>query len=246
MSEPTDKRYQDEIAPEEGLSPEAAREEEAEGAKEAKEESPERKGAAGSEDEVDSQEEGRLEELEALRERVQELEAKVAELEDTAASYKDQALRAQAEGENARRRAEKDVEQARKYGLEEFLKELLPVKDSLEMALQVEVSGEENAEKLHKGVEMTASVLEEALHKHGVEEINPIEEAFDPNYHQAMATVETEDQPNRVVSVMQKGYLLNGRLVRPALVEVSVRSEEDQDEGQQGSAEAGGSSEADS
>ncbi len=207
MSDSTDKRYADENAPEEAPAAEAASEEAPQGAGEA---SPD-EGEALPED------------PEALKERVRELESKVSELEETVSSYWDQALRAKAEGENARRRAEKDVEQARKYALEGFLKELLPVKDSLEMALQVEVSGGESAEKLHKGVEMTMGMLDEVLQKQGVEEVNPLEEAFDPNYHQAMTTVETEGEPNRVVSVMQKGFLLNGRLVRPALVEVSVR-----------------------
>jgi len=160
---------------------------------------------------------------EALKARVRELEGKLEELEATASDYRDQVLRARAEGENARRRAEKDAEQSRKFALEGFLKELIPVKDSLEMALQVEVEGTDSAQKLHKGVSMTLDMLEEVLGKHGVEPVNPVEGAFDPNYHQAMSTVETEGEPNQVVSVMQKGYLLNGRLVRPAMVEVSVR-----------------------
>jgi len=207
MSDSTDKRYSDEDASEEAPAAEAA-----------SEEVPQSPGEASF-----GEGEALPEDPEALKGRVRELESKVSELEETASSYWDQALRAKAEGENARRRAEKDVEQARKYALEGFLKELLPVKDSLEMALQVEVSGGESAEKLHKGVEMTMGMLDEVLQKQGVEEINPLEEVFDPNYHQAMTTVETEGEPNRVVSVMQKGFLLNGRLVRPALVEVSVR-----------------------
>lgn len=170
---------------------------------------------------------------EELQARVRELEAKTAELEGAVEEYKDQAMRAKADGENARRRAEKDAEQARKYALEGFLKELLPVKDSLEMALQVEVEGAESAQKLHKGVEMTLNMLAELLHKHGVSEVNPVEERFDPNYHQAMGTVATEGEPNQVVSVMQKGYLLNDRLVRPAMVEVSVRAE-DAEQGESG------------
>ena len=176
-------------------------------------------------------------EPEALKERVRDLEGKVAQLEGSVTTYYDQALRAKAEGENARRRAEKDVEQARKFALESFLQELLPVKDSLEMALQVEVDGAESAEKLHKGVEMTLGMLDELQKKHGVEEINPVEERFDPNYHQAMTTVETEGEPNQVVSVMQKGYLLNGRLIRPAMVEVSVRPSGDQAASDPGSGE---------
>ncbi|MFP4614282.1 MAG: nucleotide exchange factor GrpE [Thiohalorhabdus sp.] len=174
---------------------------------------------------------------ETLKGRVQELEAKVEELEATVADYWNQVLRERAEGENARRRAEKDAEQSRKFALEGFLKELIPVKDSLEMALQVEVEGADSAQKLHKGVSMTLDMLNEVLAKHGIEEVHPVEESFDPNYHQAMSTVETEGEPNQVVSVMQKGYLLNGRLVRPAMVEVSVRP----NSAQQGDAGEGGS-----
>ena len=161
--------------------------------------------------------------LGTLRDKARELAAEVEELEGSVNTYYDQALRAKAEGENARRRAEKDAENARKYALEGFLKEFLPVKDSLEMALRVQVEeGAESAQKLHKGVEMTLNMLDELLGKYGVSEVNPVEEKFDPNYHQAMSTVESEGEPNRVVSVMQKGYLLNDRLVRPAMVEVSV------------------------
>jgi len=162
--------------------------------------------------------------LETLRSKARELAGQVVELEESVTSYHEQAMRAKAEGENARRRAEKDAENARKYALEGFLKEFLPVKDSLEMALRVEVEeGAESAEKLHKGVEMTLNMLNELLQKYGVAEIEPYEEKFDPNFHQAMTTVETEGEPNRVTAVMQKGYLLNERLVRPAMVEVSVR-----------------------
>ena len=92
------------------------------------------------------------------------------------------------------------------------------------MALRVQVEeGAESAQKLHKGIEMTLNMLDELLGKYGVTEVNPLEERFDPNYHQAMSTVESEGEPNRVISVMQKGYMLNERLVRPAMVEGSVK-----------------------
>jgi molecular chaperone GrpE len=176
----------------------------------------------------------------ALRDKARELAARVEELEASANTYYDQALRAKAEGENARRRAEKDAENARKYAIEGFLKEFLPVKDSLEMALRVQVEeGAESAQKLHKGIEMTLNMLDELLGKYGVTEVNPVEEKFDPNYHQAMSTVESEGEPNRVISVMQKGYMLNDRLVRPAMVEVSVSP--DQSGGSDNQSEGGGS-----
>ncbi|HKJ71982.1 MAG TPA: nucleotide exchange factor GrpE [Gammaproteobacteria bacterium] len=181
-------------------------------------------GAAGQEDSPLRQEvEGLPDDTAVLRDRARELAGRVEELEGSVNTYYDQALRAKAEGENARRRAEKDAENARKYALEGFLKEVLPVKDSLEMALRVQVEeGADSAQKLHKGIEMTLNMLEELLAKYGVTEVNPLEEKFDPNFHQAMSTVESEGEPNRVVSVMQKGYLLHDRLVRPAMVEVSV------------------------
>lgn len=196
-----------------------------EGAHEAAEQQSAEAEAQGQEAGATQQEvEGLPDDLETLRDKARELAAKVEELEGSVTSYQEQALRAKAEGENARRRAEKDAENARKYALEGFLKEFLPVKDSLEMALRVEVEeGAESAEKLHKGVEMTLNMLNELLQKYGVTEVEPYEEKFDPNYHQAMTTVETEGEPNRVTAVMQKGYLLNERLVRPAMVEVSVR-----------------------
>ncbi len=159
------------------------------------------------------------EDPEPLKARVQELETKVRE-------YWDQVLRARAETDNTRRRAEKEIEQTRKFALEGLLEELLPVKDSLEMALQAEAGDDKASEQLRQGVRMTLDMFTEVLKKRGVEEINPGDEKFDPNYHQAMTTVQTEGEPNRVASVMQKGYILNGRLVRPAMVAVSARSDE--------------------
>ena len=183
----------------------------------------------GAPEEAETSAEEEVPEVEAAEQAAEEIEgdleslqARVQELEQQLHDYHEQLLRTRAEVDNTRRRGEQDVEKAKKYGQESLLKELLPVKDSLEMALQVQVSGAESAEKLHKGVEMTLNMLQEALNKQGIQEINPQEEKFDPNYHQAMSTVESEGEPNRVVSVMQKGYLLNDRLVRPAMVEVSV------------------------
>lgn len=183
----------------------------------------------GAPEEAEASSEEEVQEAEAAEQAAEEIEgdleslqARVQELEQQLNDYHEQLLRTRAEVDNTRRRGEQDVEKAKKYGQEGLLKELLPVKDSLEMALQVQVSGAESAEKLHKGVEMTLNMLQEALNKQGIQEINPLEEKFDPNYHQAMSTVESEGEPNRVVSVMQKGYMLNDRLVRPAMVEVSV------------------------
>ncbi len=148
------------------------------------------------------------------------LAARVEELEQTLAETKDQAMRTAAEAQNVRRRAEQEAEKARKFALEKFVKELLPVVDSLEKAL--EAMGEDATEAHREGVSMTLKMQRDVLAKFGVEEIEPQGEPFDPQYHEAMAMVPNpEMEPNTVMEVMQKGYLLNGRLVRPAMVVVS-------------------------
>jgi len=131
-------------------------------------------------------------------------------------------LRARAEMENQRRRAERELESAHKYALEKFSNELLAVVDSLEMG--VDAAGNENAtvETLREGSEMTLKMLLQTMQKFGVETINPEGEKFDAEWHQAMTMQETDDvEPNTVVAVFQKGYSLNGRLIRPARVVVS-------------------------
>ncbi|OGT21418.1 MAG: nucleotide exchange factor GrpE [Gammaproteobacteria bacterium RBG_16_57_12] len=130
-------------------------------------------------------------------------------------------LRIQAELENIRRRAQRDLESAHKYALEKFIHELIPVKDSLEMGLAA-AGNEEAVLKLREGTELTLKLFSGVLEKFGVQEINPVGEAFNPEYHQAMSLLESADKaPNTVLMVYQKGYLLNGRLVRPAMVVVS-------------------------
>lgn len=132
-------------------------------------------------------------------------------------------LRTQAEMENLRKRAEKDLESAHKFALEKFALELLPVKDSLELGLAaVEDNQEGAAAKLKEGTELTLKMLSSALEKFGIVEINPLGEAFNPEQHQAMTMQESaEAKPNSVLSVMQKGYALNERVIRPALVVVA-------------------------
>jgi molecular chaperone GrpE len=148
------------------------------------------------------------------------LAAKVEELEQSLAEAKDQALRAAAEAQNVRRRAEQEAEKARKFALEKFVKELLPVVDSLEKAL--EAMADEATEAHREGVAMTLKMQRDVLAKFGVEVVEPVGEPFDPQYHEAMAMVPNPDlEPNSVMEVVQKGYLLNGRLVRPAMVVVS-------------------------
>ena len=149
--------------------------------------------------------------------------AQVEELEQSLAEAKDQALRAAAEAQNVRRRAEQEAEKARKFALEKFVKELLPVVDSLEKALE---SMQDDASEAHReGVSMTLKMQLDVLSKFGVESIEPQGEPFDPQVHEAMAMVPNPElDPNTVMDVMQKGYLLNGRLVRPAMVVVSQKA----------------------
>ena len=151
----------------------------------------------------------------------------VARLQEEVSQAKDSALRAQAEAQNAKRRAEQDVEKARKYALERFVGELLPVVDNLERALESASGDEEVVKPIAEGVELTLKSFQNALQKYNVEAVDPQGEPFDPQLHQAMSQVENPDvEPNTVIAVMQKGYTLNGRLVRPAMVMVSKQAEE--------------------
>ncbi len=149
------------------------------------------------------------------------LDEVVGKLEADLAEAKDAALRAQADAINVQRRAEQEVEKARKFALERFVGELLPVVDNMERALEAG-GGDDAAKAVTEGVELTLKSLRDALQKNGVETIDPMGEPFDPQIAQAMTMVENPDvEPNTVIAVMQKGYRLNGRLVRPAMVMVS-------------------------
>lgn len=141
---------------------------------------------------------------------------KAAELQ--AAEHHDAWLRAKAETENMRRRAQEDVAKAHKFAAEKFAGELLAVKDSLEAALAVE---EQTVEALKSGVELTLRQLVAAFEKSSIKELNPLGEKFDPHFHQAIAMVDAEQEANTVVSVLQKGYALHDRILRPALVTVA-------------------------
>jgi molecular chaperone GrpE len=138
---------------------------------------------------------------------------------------KEQALRVHADAQNVRRRAEMDVEKAHKFALEKFAKELLPVIDSLEKAVEAEVAAGNEMTPLREGVEMTLSLFLSAISKFNLEQIDPVGQPFDPGMHEAMSLVEVPNvEPNTVIAAMQKGYTLNGRLVRPAMVMVSKNS----------------------
>ncbi len=146
------------------------------------------------------------------------LEERLRQAELEAAEHHDAWLRAKAEAENARRRAQDDVDKARKYALDKFAGELLAVKDSLEAAL---AAGEQTTvESLRSGVELTLKQLSSVLEKNHVREVHPLGEKFDPHLHQAIAMVEGDGEANTVASVLQKGYLLHDRVLRPALVTV--------------------------
>jgi molecular chaperone GrpE len=141
---------------------------------------------------------------------------KTAELK--AAEHHDAWLRAKAETENVRRRAQEDIAKAGKFAAEKFASELLAVKDSLEAALANENQG---ADALKAGVELTLKQLTAAFEKSNLAEINPLNDKFDPHRHQAISQIEADGEPNRVINVLQKGYALHDRVIRPALVVVS-------------------------
>ncbi|AJP48088.1 molecular chaperone GrpE [Rugosibacter aromaticivorans] len=146
------------------------------------------------------------------------LEELLRQAELTSAEHHDAWLRAKAETENVRRRALEDVARAGKFAVEKFATELLAVKDSLEAALANE---NQNAENLKAGVELTLKQLSAAFEKSHLVEISPLGEKFDPHKHQAISQTEAEGEPNQVLSVLQKGYTLHDRVIRPALVIVS-------------------------
>ncbi len=150
------------------------------------------------------------------------LQRRIDELQQALDSARDQSLRTAAEMQNLRRRAERDVETAHKYALEKFVAALLPVVDNLERALAAIDPDNEVVRPLGEGVELTHKGLLDVLRQHGVQIVDPAAQNFDPALHQAVAMVpHPERAANQVVEVLQKGYTLNERLVRPAMVVVS-------------------------
>lgn len=135
-----------------------------------------------------------------------------------AAEHHDAWLRAKAEADNVRKRAQDDVVKAHKFGIERFATDLLAVRDSLEAALAAENA---TAENMRSGVELTLRQLESAFDRHQLREINPAGEKFDPHRHQAISMLPSEKEPNTVINVLQKGYSLHDRVIRPALVTVA-------------------------
>lgn len=146
------------------------------------------------------------------------VEEQFRSLELKAAEHYDAWLRAKAEGENIRRRAQDDISKAHKFAVEKFAGELLAVKDSLEAALAVP---EQTVDSFKSGVELTLKQLVAAFEKNALLEVNPVGEKFDPHKHQAIGMVDSEQEANTVVTVLQKGYLIAERTLRPALVMVA-------------------------
>ena len=152
----------------------------------------------------------------------QDLNAELSALREQLLSSEDRALRVQAEAQNMIRRAERDVESARKFALERFAGALLPVIDNLERAIAAIGEPNETTRPLAEGVQLTHRGFLDVLQKFDVAEVDPVGQPFDPEKHQAMTMIESaEAPPNSVVTVMQKGYTLNGRLLRPAMVVVA-------------------------
>ncbi len=155
---------------------------------------------------------------------VQQLQAELEQARAEAAENLDRFIRAKAEAENSRKRAEADVVAAHKYALERFAAEIITVRDSLELARTVELPADSNiaVQKMHEGLDLTLKLMDSVFRKFGLSQVDPRGEKFDPERHQAISMVPSaEVPPNHVVEVVQKGYLLNDRLLRPAMVVVA-------------------------
>jgi len=164
------------------------------------------------------------EQLDSPEKNADSLEAQLEDAQAKASENWEQFIRTKAEMDNLRRRNTKDIENAHKFGTEKFVTELLPVIDGLGMGLATENA---TAESLKEGMEMTMNMLQNMMQKLGIEEIDPMNEKFDAEKHQAMTMQPNADvEPNTVIAVMQKGYSLNDRLIRPAMVMVSKAVEE--------------------
>ncbi len=172
-------------------------------------------------DETLESEAAQEEEVLTPEKQIESLAAQLEQAINEAEAHKDTATRAKAESENIRRRAEREVANASKFALERFSKEILAVVDSLEKAL--ENPAENDAQKaIREGIELTHKLLIDTLNKFSIEQISPLGEAFDPGLHEAMVMQESDEHdPNTVMHVVQMGYSLNGRLIRPARVVVS-------------------------
>ena len=178
------------------------------------------------EEQVDVAEQETVEQVEEILSEEEtatsELEQRIEELTDQLAQAKDQTLRAHAESQNIKRRAEQDVEKAHKFALEKFVGELIPVLESLEKGMESAEQSEGSSEAMLEGMRLIQKQFLDALAKFKVEQVDPAGQPFDPNFHQAISMVPNPElEPNTVMDVFQKGYTLHGRVVRPAMVVVS-------------------------
>ncbi|GLQ75056.1 nucleotide exchange factor GrpE [Vibrio sp. vnigr-6D03] len=175
--------------------------------------------AVGSDADIDWNEESVQDETDA---KIAQLEAALLSSEAKVKEQQESVLRAKADVENMRRRSEQEIDKARKYALNKFSEELLPVIDNLERAIQAADAENEVIKPFLEGVELTHKTFVDVVSKFGLKEINPEGEAFNPEFHQAMSIQESPDhESNMVMLVMQKGYELNGRVIRPAMVMVA-------------------------
>ena len=174
---------------------------------------------------VDCQsEDGEPEDVESLEAAIEEAQRQIAVLED-------RALRATAEAENVRRRADRSIENARKFALERFVEDLLPAVDSFERAVEAATGEGTEASAMAEGIELSLKLLLGAMERQGIAAVDPIGAPFDPNLHEAMTMVDNaEVEPGSVVTVFQKGYTVNGRLIRPARVIVARQPPAEADE----------------
>tara|TARA_R110000751_G_scaffold307830_1_gene432481 strand:- start:84062 stop:84724 length:663 start_codon:yes stop_codon:yes gene_type:complete len=180
-------------------------------------------GIEGQQQETEQQDpEQEVVELSEDQQRIVELEAAVIAAETKLADQKDSVMRAIADADNARKRAQGEIDKARKFALEKFAGELLPVADNLERALQVANPEDEAIKPIVDGVELTLKSFISTIEKFGMTVIDPQGQPFNPEQHQAMSMQENAELPaNTVMAVMQKGYEINGRLLRPAMVMVT-------------------------
>lgn len=161
------------------------------------------------------------EQLLTNEEQIECLTKEIEEALEQVETHKDVAIRAKAESENIRRRAEREISNASKFALEKFAKEILVVVDSLEKALEHPVEGDAQT-AMHDGIELTYKLLIDTLNKFSIKQISPLGESFDPGLHEALVMQESEEhEPNSVMHVVQTGFSLNDRLIRPARVVVA-------------------------
>lgn len=161
------------------------------------------------------------EKIQDLEQQNSELQEKISSLENEKETLRDQALRSRAELDNTLKRTQIDVEKARTYGSQKLLEDLIPVIDSLELGI-ANSQGNEYDKSHTDGMNMTLEILMKTIQKHGIEQINPAGEEFNPEYHEAMTLQPTKEvKPNSIIDVLQKGYVLKSRLIRPARVIVA-------------------------